>query len=126
MKKYLIIILVLLVVGGIGVYQFLYQDHRDINAEKGMAVTVKELISAFEKDETVANKKYLDQSVVVQGKVTSVEAASNSVVIDEKLFCVLKTNQEVLVNTPIVLKGRLIGFDNLISEIKLDQCTLQK
>lgn len=121
-----LIIFVVLVIGIYLGYKYLYHDHRDIAKEDAaFSLSVKELVKEFEADETKATAKYLDKSVLITGKVTSVDLPSKTIVIDEKVFAIMSQTTDVKVGSNTSVQGRLIGFDSLLGEIKLDQSTLK-
>lgn len=125
MNKKLIIFVVLLVGLYLG-YRYLYHDHRDIAKEEvAFSLSVKELIKEFEADETKANAKYLDKSVLITGKITNVDMSTKTIVIDEKVFAILSQAIDVKVDANVSVQGRLIGYDSLLGEIKLDQSTIK-
>jgi hypothetical protein len=124
MKKKVIIISVLLIAGYFG-YKYLYHDHRDIKNEKASStISSVEIVKEFLSDETKANTKYLDKTVEISGKVASI--SEKEIVLDDKVFGILSEKQDVKVGDNLKLKGRLIGFDELLEQVKLDQCTIVK
>lgn len=94
MKKtgYLLILLLLLLMSW-AFYSYLYKDHRDIASEKGaFRVTANAIYEEFSKDETAANRKYLDKTIEVFGKVTATDTEENTIIIDENCLSISKTN----------------------------------
>lgn len=125
MKKIVIALLVVLVGLFLG-YKYLYHAHRDIANEKAAySVTVSDLLKEFMKDETKANAKYLDKSISVKGKVTSIDLVNKTIVIDEKAFVLVTNNSAVQMNAEVTVQGRLIGYDSLLEEIKMDQAQIK-
>ncbi len=126
-RKWIYPLLILIVAGGIIGYNYIYQDHRDIKKEKA-AFTVKatELTAAFQNDETAATEKYLNQTIEVQGQLTGIDGSS--LVLENVVFFALSENEEApdqtKLNTNVTLKGRCIGYDSLLEEVKLDQASL--
>lgn len=107
-------------------YKYLYHEHRDIATETvAFSVSVNQLLKEFTEDETKANSKYLDKSIVITGKVTSVDNANKTIVLDEKVFAILSKSSDVKLNTEVSVQGRLIGYDSLLEEIKLDQALIK-
>lgn len=107
-------------------YQFIYQDHRNIATEKASIVeTTSQIYSAFSTNETEANSKYLDKTIEVKGIITSMDKSAKSLVIDSKLNALFDNEipEDVKINDSIILKGRLVGFDSLLDELQMDQCT---
>jgi hypothetical protein len=73
MKKALVIILALAVVGGFFGYRMYNKPHKDMtSAESDLKIDAAELLSSFENDEATANEKYNDKVVEVSGTVSDV------------------------------------------------------
>lgn len=126
MKKKILIVLLVLIVGAIFGYNYMYQSHRDIATEKAdFTLTTSQIMSEFETNQTTADSLYLDKTILIYGKVT--EASEMELTIDGSIFCTLtsKTTQ-IKVNDIIKVKGRCIGYDDLLEQIKLDQCSIIK
>ncbi len=125
MKKIVIGFLVL-ILGLFIIYKYLYHEHRDIATETpSYSVTVNQLLKEFTQDETKANSKYLDKSISIKGKVTSIDQANKSIVLDEKVYVILMNSTGVTLNSEVLVQGRLIGYDSFIEEIKLDQAQIK-
>lgn len=84
----------------------------------------EELHYEFEKNGSVATKKYLNKIIVITGVVS--EKDSESITLEDKILCYLSTNTDNNFETKIVIKGRCIGFDELLEVVKLDECSLVK
>ena len=107
-------------------YKYLYHEHRDISNEKALfSLTANEILQDFLLDESKANLKYLDKSITIIGKITNIDTKNNTIVIDEKVFILLKKKQVVKQSKVIIVKGRVIGYDSLSEEIKLDQAEIK-
>lgn len=125
MKKIILAVLFLLVL--VGGYFYIYKAHRDIAKEEvSYDIAVPTLFSEYQSNESAANAKYLDKTIVVSGKVTSLNKETRSLVLDEKLFATFldKIPSAIEPNSQIKVKGRLIGYDSLLEEIKMDQCII--
>lgn len=128
-KKTIKVLVIILVIsfGPYYVYQdILYKDARDINSEKSiLTITAENLENEYNLDPKKADSKYLNKTIEIEGKVS--EVTDSSMVIDDKVFC--KMNEKVkktLMNKQINIKGRCIGFDDLFSIVKFDQCSIQQ
>lgn len=125
MKPFKIISVFLVLFGVICLIFFINKSHRDISQEKAIfQLNSNSLLSHFVKDEMTASNTYLDQTLEVYGLVTEINM--NFLTLDDKIYC--KFEKEIsqnLLNTNLKVKGRCIGFDELLEQIKLDQCTLQ-
>jgi hypothetical protein len=95
---------------------------RDIKTEKAAyTVTSKNIVAEFTANVEIANKKYLEKPVAISGTVTSVNG--KEVILDEMVNCNFTTADAALKSgQAIVVKGRVVGFDDLLGELKLDQC----
>lgn len=125
MKKIAIGLLIFLVILFLS-YKYLYHGHRDISNEKAVfSVTATEILQDFLLDESKANLKYLDKTVTVKGKITSIDYLNKTIIIDEKVFVLLKKISGVKQNEVITIQGRVIGYDSLLEEIKIDQAEIK-
>jgi hypothetical protein len=127
-KKWILAtLLVGLVIALLG-YNYIYQDHRDIASEApDYTISATELTQAFQKNEETATKKYLNKTVLVEGVVNTIN--SEGLTIEPSVFFALSEkevgNPAVSKATTIKVKGRCIGYDNLLEEIKFDQASIQ-
>mgnify|MGYP006113020415 CR=1 FL=1 len=121
-----IIFSLILVFGIIIAYNYMYPDHRSISEESvSYTLDADSLFNEFTEDSQQAELKYLDQTIIVSGVITSINA--NSVTISNKIYGQFETlNSDLKVNDSIAVKGRCIGYDDLLEEIKLDQCSIIK
>ena len=103
-------------------YYVMHGGARDLKTEDtDFAVTTEQIIAEFTKNTDAANKKYLEKAVAVKGKVTKVEGLQ--VVLDNTVSCEFKEADSTLkVGESITIKGRVVGYDDLMEELKLDQC----
>lgn len=126
-KNKLLLILLILVSGALGLYLYVYKNHRDIASEKeSFAITTDALYEDFETNEIQSNQKYLDKTIAVSGKVSSVDLSANLIVLDGKLTAVFKAPLPTKIDSSatIKIKGRFLGYDDLLEELKMDQCDL--
>lgn len=127
-KNKIILILIFVLIAGYLIYSYVYQSHRDIAAEKGsFTVTADAIHEEFKADEQNANAKYLDKTIDVYGKISSIDSEENTIVIDDKMFAVFKEQipANLKVASEIKIKGRFIGYDDLLGELKMDQCVTE-
>lgn len=121
MRKWLIIIV--LILAGTAIYKYIYQEHRNIKEEQ-VSYTLSALILSeeFLKNPSKAELKYLNQTIELFGNITEIN--SKDLTLNETVFCQfnniinLKVNQQEKTK----IKGRIIGYDNLLNQVKLDQC----
>ncbi len=124
MKKYALLILLVIGLSGYAVYNYMYKDHRDIAKETAAyevdAITLAQEF-AVEPEKTLS--KYLNKTILVNGTVTEIE--SNAISLSEAVYCTFteKVPSSISINTPLQIKGRCIGYDELLEVIKIDQST---
>ncbi|MDY8138875.1 OB-fold protein [Aquimarina sp. 2201CG5-10] len=127
MKKILMIVLVLLI-AAIAVYKYVYQSHRDIKSEEAaFTVNATDLAKEFSEDQEASSKKYLNKTIVVSGEITEVE--ESAILLNEAAYCTFDDKTEISgasVGTNLTVKGRCIGYDELLEVIKLDQVSIVK
>lgn len=127
-KNTIVLILIFVVIAGYLLYSYVYQSHRDIATEKGsFSVTANSIHDEFKADEQKANAKYLDRTIEVYGKISSIDSKESTIVIDDKMFAVFKDEipANLKVASEVKIKGRFIGYDDLLEELKMDQCVTE-
>lgn len=126
MRKVILLLVGVIVLGAIGGYFYLYKDHRNIEKEEVSArINSKELLSEFSNSQDSANLKYLNQVIEIQGKVT--EVSDSTLVLDSLVFCSFDKKIDLgIKGNNIRVKGRCLGFDELFGEVKFDQCNVVK
>ncbi len=129
MKKKLLIFVLLVVAVLIGGYFYAYKGHRDIASEAAdFELTVNDLSKAFSENDSLANAKYADKTIQIYGKITQIDLSSSTIVVDEKLSAVFADSilPKIKVQDAVTIKGRFVGYDDLLEEFKVDQVTLAK
>ncbi|WP_146171739.1 OB-fold protein [Flavobacterium magnum] len=129
MKKIILTVFVVIAIAAVGLYFYMYKGHRDIATEEAAySVKVAELQKQFSENDSLSNKKYLDKTIEVYGKITSTDLGAHSIMLDEKLSARLKdsTATGFEVGKSIRIKGRFVGYDDLLEEFQLDQATISE
>ena len=129
MRKKLIIAIVAIIVLVLLLFNYMYKSHRDISTEKvSFSVSVSDIYKSFKVDEKSANKRYLDKTIEIYGKITNIDLTNKIITVDEKLLARFTKTIPVNLKTQnsITLKGRLTGYDDLLEEIQMDQCTIKQ
>ena len=124
MKKSRIIIS-LVIISLLGFFTYEYVMHggaRDLSTEKAeFTLSSKAILEEFTTNQELSNKKYLEKAVAIKGTITDVN--STQIIVDNAIICILKNPNTTLVkNQSVTVKGRVVGFDDLMGELKLDQC----
>tara|TARA_B100000795_G_C22768380_1_gene426750 strand:+ start:1146 stop:1532 length:387 start_codon:yes stop_codon:yes gene_type:complete len=124
-KKNKLIIVVLLVIAVVGftIYKYAMQPPAKIESKKiDFSGTSDELLLKI----TENTEEWQDKVVLISGKITSIE--DKGIVLSSSIYCQLKNPiiiNQIDPNNYITLKGRVIGYDDLLEELKLDQCIIQ-
>ncbi|WP_422079950.1 hypothetical protein [Ulvibacterium sp.] len=114
--------LVLLILG-ISMYNYIYKSHRDIATERvAHTVSATQIHGELGKKDEI--EKYVDQVVQIHGKITAIE--QNAIVIDNKVQVgfIMDTPNDLYIAGQIAVKGRCVGYDDLLELVKIDQATL--
>lgn len=129
MKKKIGLVVIFLIFVGTLVYLYAYKDHRNIATEKSdFEITVLKLKTEFLENDSIANLKYQDKTIEVVGKITNVDTETKGIVLDDKLYGTFNESlpTDLAVGKVVKIKGRFIGFDDLLEEFKLDQISVVK
>lgn len=105
-------------------YSTIYKSHHQI--EK-LDLTFIGTAGNFEDAIQESPDDFVNAIVKLNGKISNVDP--NGVILSQSIFCQFRDTEsltELKPNTEITLKGRYIGYDDLLDEIKLDQCIIVK
>lgn len=129
MKRNIVVVFLIVILVLLAGYMYIYKGHRNIVKEEvNFSVSSDSIFTEFQENETAANSKFLDKTIVVTGNVSSIGTEPKSLVLDQKIFAsfIEEVPSTLHINSKVTIKGRLIGYDSLLEEIKLDQCTIVK
>lgn len=124
MRKWIVILGLLIIATVIG-YNYIYQDHRDIEKEVAeFSMNAEEISILFSENAKAAEQKLLNKTVEVSGLISDINL--NDITIDGRVFCQFSNGTQTSKNKneTIKIKGRVIGYDDLLEQVKLDQCTI--
>lgn len=119
--------ILILFVAAIAIYRYTYQDHRDINSEKATyVVTIPLLEREFATNDSLAYAKYQDQTIELTAAITMVDIKNKAAVLDNKVFATFNDSlpKNIISGKSIKIKGRFLGYDELLEEFKMDQCSI--
>ena len=122
-KKYLPLICILLL---IVVYAVWNKPHKNYsNTRPKITIDSSNFINEFKANSTLATEKYLNQIILVNGNIT--DKLTKSIVLDNGIVCTLDSSSFkalglIQINNEASIKGRFVGFDDLLEEIRLDHC----
>ena len=127
MRKKILITISLFLIIGISVYLYSYKGHRDIESETAdYVVTVHGLEKEFTSNDSLAYLKYQDKTIELTAQVTTIDTASNGIVMGEKIFATFKDRlpKDITSGKMLKIKGRFLGYDELLQEFKIDQSSV--
>ncbi len=107
----------------VSAYKYVYREHRDIGSEKvDFSMSAVEL-KAILAQESIASK-YIDKVIQTYGKITAIE--QQSAIIDDKVQVNFKgdVSNNLNLESAIAIKGRCVGYDDLLELVKIDQAVL--
>jgi len=109
------------------VYIYTYKSHRDIPSEKAdYVVSIAGLQREFESNDSLAYAKYQDKTIELTATISSIDFPSKGIVLGEKVFATFKDGlpKNIVSGKRIKIKGRFLGYDELLGEFKIDQCSI--
>jgi hypothetical protein len=128
-KKIKIVFFVLLGITLVGFSAYNYVmtgGARDLSQEETeFTVTSQKIITEFTQNIDVCNKKYLEKAIAIEGTITAVNG--KEIILDNTIVCQCNDITSCQKDQKIMIKGRVVGYDDLLGELKLDQCfTIKK
>lgn len=129
MKKKLILAVVGLTVGVVAlgaILNFTFNPKPRIIANEKAAffIPADQLQNFFANNEETATQKYMDKVLKVSGEVTEFEG--KSVILDNKVLINFlgDTIEGLREGEQLVIKGRCVGFDELLLQVRIDQAQI--
>jgi len=123
MRKW-IVVLAIIFLAAAGSYLYLFREHRDIKNEKPeLIITSALIISEFIQEPSKSEQKYLNKTIQVSGIIKEINP--RGLLLSDGIYYTLNdslAHSSLNIETQITIKGRVIGFDDLLEQIKLDQC----
>ena len=131
-KKYPIILkflFLLFIIGLIIIYVIYNKPHKDFD-KLPFETTIKsiDLISFYQDNPNNVNTRFLDKIILVIGTITDIE--KNIIILDNSIVCTLDPSQiitnQININNEVSVKGRCIGYDDLLEEVRIDHSFIMK
>lgn len=124
-KNVLLLVVVLLFIISAIVYNYVYKNHRNISSEEAVySIEVNELFQEFLTNQEVSNTKYANKTIEIYGTITTLDLENQTIVLNEQLSLSGEKDEFHTLNVgeKHTFKGRFVGFDDLLEELKMDQC----
>lgn len=123
-SKSIVIMSVIIVFIAFSTYKYIYKPHETIENRnidyKGKA---SDFLSKITND-GIAN--WLNKTIEINGEITSLD--SKGILFNNNIYCQFKESLEIKglqKKQPITIKGIVIGYDDLLEELKLNQCIIK-
>lgn len=121
-NKRIVLGLILILIGGYSMYRYAYKPHKTIDdIELKFSGNATDFLNKIKENNAVFN----DAVVQIKGKVTSIEVQGINV--NNAIFCQMDeitSLSGLKVGQEIEIKGRMIGYDDLLEETKLDKTVI--
>lgn len=121
MKKILPLLVAAAVAGGVVVYSMYNKPHKDYcEAEVAQTWTSHDLVSWYSSHPAEDHAQWLDKVVLVEGPVSS--SSDQGVVLSPGVVLIWGCGNAPIseLEGTVQVKGRIVGFDDLFGEIRLD------
>jgi regulatory protein YycI of two-component signal transduction system YycFG len=126
-KVIVVFILTSLLLVGIIVYYQFNKPHRNFSEESAsFNLSAMELVESYQKDPALSDSLYVDQFVAVTGEI--MELTDQSILLSPGVYLNLDSTQnfELLkVGQEVSLVGRVLSFDPLFEEVKMDNARIK-
>ena len=111
------------------IYVIYNKPHKDFD-KSPIEDTIEsiDLISFYQDNPDNANARFLDKFILVIGTITDIE--KNIIILDNSIVCTLDPSQiitnQININNEVSVKGRCIGYDDLLEEVRIDHSFIMK
>lgn len=123
-SKILLILLLLSITGAIIAYKIAYKPHETIEEQKvEFTGKAKDVVSKIQVNPTNWENKIVELTGMVSQKDNA------GIMLNSTVYCQFKNSKDLEIiseSQRIKIKGRIIGYDDLLEELKLDQVILTK
>jgi tRNA_anti-like len=134
LKKGLLAVVVLAVLGGAYAWYQWNKPARDAKDEKGLVITADALFTAYSANQVAADSMYLDKTIEVSGEIIKMglnQEGQQHVELKTSqdngtVFCTLKEKKMLKEGQPVTLKGICKGYRDqmLFFDVVLTDCYL--
>ena len=110
-------------------FNYMYKPHRNIAEESASSsLSSTELHENFTSSPG-SSENLIDKTVEVSGSITEIEQQT-TIIMDNRVQVDFDLNEEIQTpfkrGTKVIIKGRCVGFDDLLEIVKVDQAILVK
>lgn len=122
MKKILPILLIIILIAGAAYWYVFHKPHRDLqNEDTAYSLSAVALVQEFSSDQSLADSLYVDQLIALKGIISELE--DRALILDPGVYCSLDsttTMPDLKVGDSVAIRGRVLSYDELFEEVKMD------
>jgi hypothetical protein len=102
--------------------------HRNPSTEKAkFEMTADAFSKAFKDNAVEANKQYINQAVLIEGDITTISGVTVTL---NNIACNIDSTEvgkikDLKVGSKVKVQGLVVGYNDLMEEIALAQCTIK-
>ncbi|MGG6230102.1 hypothetical protein [Tenacibaculum sp. SDUM215027] len=123
-KKWIIPSIIFLLLGTTIFFNYIYKPHKTTEELKAeFSGTASTFLSSLKND--IA--PWLNKTVILTGTVSSLDA--EGITMNNSIYCQFRKDvkfKSLTINQPVTIKGIIIGYDDLLEELKINQCIIKK
>ena len=123
-SKIFLVFLIISILLGLVVFNYSMKPPEKIETkEVAFSGTSDSFLSKIQEDASIWQNKV----IIIEGIITSKD--EKGIILSNQIYCQFREDVGITSlnnNEPIKLKGRVIGYDDLLEELKLDQCIIQE
>lgn len=123
-SKWFLIILIAGLIAAFGAYKYAYKAHKTTEELKAdYSGNSNDFLTKVSAD----SNAWLNKTVELSGEITSKD--EKGITLSNSIYCQFREDVNFTTLTKgqqITLKGQVIGYDDLLEELKLNQCIIQK
>ena len=104
--------------------KYIYKKHENISLKNpDLVISADKLYYDFINFTDSSNSKYLNKIIIIDGNLISLD--DRNILLSPGISILLeKSTTEINRKEEIKIKGRCLGFDNILMEVKIDKATL--
>lgn len=118
-KNKILLIIIIFGISAFSIVKYIYKPHKKTEDLKSIFQgSPKEF-----KNEVLKKPSFYQNAIVeIKGEVISTDI--NGVMLNEAIYCSIK-DTSIVIEKVITIKGRFIGYDDLLEEFKIDKCIIK-
>lgn len=124
-SKFVILVSIVILTITFSTYKYVYKPNKSIESRKNdFKGKAGDFLLKTTNDDAY---RWLNKTIEIRGKITSLD--SKGLLLNDNIYCQLKEGSKISLlqkNQTIIVKGTVIGYDDLLEELKLNQCIIKE